>query len=365
MRLQGLKLGLGVGLLLATGCGQLWRPFLEASSCDPSANCATEDLSVPTEPPMVVWSKQGPPNGLAADLYAVAAGADNEVMVGGDNGTFWRYKAGVAWSSPLAVNSKRVRSLYTHGQGQSWAAGDAATVQVWNGTGWARNPPPGTLYPSLSSIWVDPQKSIWTVGSSNTIYVFNGITGGWGSMPSPGPAAELLTAVTGAGPYLRWLASDHATVYQWDGAAFSTLPATPTVVRSMWAASETELWVAGDAGMILRRTTAGWEPQALPGLVSARRINSIVGNGQGKLWAVGEGGLVLHFDGSRWRLEDAATTVELTAVSVPLGREDAWLVGLQSTIRYRAPSLPVVLLDLGVPSDLPTVDLSKSDFPVL
>ena len=136
MRLQGLKLGLGVGLLLATGCGQLWRPFLEASSCDPSANCATEDLSVPTEPPMVVWSKQGPPNGLAADLYAVAAGADNEVMVGGDNGTFWRYKAGGAWSSPLAVNSKRVRSLYTHGQGQSWAAGDAATVQVWNGTGW-------------------------------------------------------------------------------------------------------------------------------------------------------------------------------------------------------------------------------------
>jgi len=82
-----------------------------------------------------------------------------------------------------------------------------------------------------------------------------------------------------------------------DGTAWTKWPVNfgASAIDAMWAASEDDIWAAGDGSDLLRWNGVSWTRVALG---TTLRIRAIHGASASDISAVGDSGTILHFDGT-------------------------------------------------------------------
>jgi hypothetical protein len=75
-------------------------------------------------------------------------------------------------------------------------------------------------------------------------------------------------------------------------------------LRAIWGTGPTNLFAAGDAGVVLRHDGLRWYPMELPLSVEWR---AIWGTGPSDVYLAGDRGAILHYDGAVWRQRSTPT----------------------------------------------------------
>lgn len=130
-----------------------------------------------------------------------------------------------------------------------------------------------------------------------------------------------------------------SALLHWDGASWSNTEWQQSVwgeysnipyseLWGIWGARSDDIWVVGDAGMLVHFDGRTWREVDGP---SRSDLVSVWGAAASDIWAVGEGGTILHYDGSQWADQSSPTTKNLRAVWGTAWNE-VWAVGDSETI---------------------------------
>ena len=168
---------------------------------------------------------------------------------------------------------------------------------------------------ALLSVWGDASDDIWAVGadtgSGPAVLHYDGTT--W-KQHSTG-ATGTLWWVAGQGDDL-WMVGDAGLVlhHDRDRDTFDILPAPgPERLYGVMPFAANDVWVVGgndkDVGVIWQWDGAAWSaPKDLPpGLGDGLAYFKIWGESPADLWVVGDGGGLLHRTGSSWERLDVAS----------------------------------------------------------
>jgi hypothetical protein len=160
------------------------------------------------------------------------------------------------------------------------------------------------------------------------------VTGTW--MMSDNVAAAALQGVFAVSATEVWAVGSTvagvALAFRYDGTDWRAVPLPPTMMRlnGVWASGPEEVWVAGEAGLVARRTAGNW--MVVPS-GSTATITGVWGSGPSDVWFVGNGNTALRWNGSAIAPASAGITTDLLAVSGS-SATDVWAVGLSGSI-YR------------------------------
>ncbi len=108
-----------------------------------------------------------------------------------------------------------------------------------------------------------------------------------------------------------------------------TAPGTPTILRSVWAASTDEVFAVGNGGTILHRQNLVWTAMNSP---TSEDLKGVWGASSTDVWAVGNAGTILRYDGTDWTATGNITS-DLEAVWGS-GPNDVWIVGTGKVVHY-------------------------------
>lgn len=99
---------------------------------------------------------------------------------------------------------------------------------------------------------------------------------------------------------------------------------------AVWGTSADDLYVAGDAGTLFHRSSAGWSRISLG---RGENLYALWGSGSSSVYAAGQNGLIMHFDGSQWAVQETGSFDHLWAL---WGLSDAALfaAGTNGTTLY-------------------------------
>ncbi len=141
------------------------------------------------------------------------------------------------------------------------------------------------------------QRSAWAVGAGGVAYRLD--QRGWGALPSG--QANTLRAVAGRSAATVIAVGDAGTVATWDGAWRTVASGVATTLRDVIV--DPVVWIAGDAGTLLRGGTGG--PFERIDLRTACDLLSLFTR-QGAVWVVGSG----PGGGGVWRLDADGTVAQ-------------------------------------------------------
>jgi MYXO-CTERM domain-containing protein len=95
-------------------------------------------------------------------------------------------------------------------------------------------------------------------------------------------------------------------------------------LRSVWGASDSDLWVVGDKGTIEHFDGRGWSESNSD---TTEDLTGIYGTAANDVWVSTQQGSVLHWDGSSWGLAVAMAQTTLLGIWAS-GPTDVWAVGI-------------------------------------
>ncbi|MFO0573119.1 MAG: hypothetical protein U1A78_03905 [Polyangia bacterium] len=348
--LAGPLLGLGA-LLVGSGCGQLWRPFLETiepTACDPGAaydGCGA-DLGVPQDlgPP-------GPWEVIPTNTpYALRAiwGYDTEqaIFLGGDAGTFlsWRPATGVQPEvlpprvKPEVINAMSGWNLAT-APGPVVAAGAPNVLMYYTGSQWRDMAPTTPVGTALNGVALTQPGYLFAAGDQGALY--SGMLGGTLSVARVGPSGlGLVTGVATADPSTVWitLATGEIFLANANGTTTRFLEYTGKRLNGIWAGkpiqqpldmgSVTYPYVVGTADTVARYNSKDFVQEPLPtGGILAHEFVAACGNGKGEVWVVGRRGVVFYFNTREWAELSTGLGEDLLGAWVASGSSRPWVVG--------------------------------------
>ncbi|MBI5502807.1 MAG: putative metal-binding motif-containing protein [Deltaproteobacteria bacterium] len=287
------------------------------------------------------------------------SGPDDVWAVG--NGV-WHFD-GSTWTQDTTLAFYGIGDVYGTSRTDVWVAG-SGVINHWNGTGWRPTLTGST--DTLSAVWAASPTDAWAVGYNGVSMHWDGTA--WNRVET-GTTSNLI-AVWGAAPDDVWASAYGAGAFlHWDGTSWSTVVTGFTVVPyGIAGTSPTDVWavadagtilhwdgtewvavasgvrqslrairanggqvvIAGDGGLLLRRTATGWERLAPTG-PTPTTFSDIWATGGGatlQAWAVGSEGTIARrlADGS-WEAAASPVTQTLTAVA-GASPTDIWAVGL-------------------------------------
>ena len=234
-----------------------------------------------------------------------------------------------------------------------------------NGGGWNNASGAPSLMNAIR-VWAFSPTNVWVLDGTATIHVFDGKT--WSELATP--STDGLSCVYALSETDAFLCTD-STVLHYDGTTFTASDVkTPTglsALTSLWASSDSDLWVVGMDAIVARydgtswtRTIAG-EPNkssiwgSSPTDVYALSVFDLVhydgtswtpvnlesGGGDGQVWGTSATDVwamvgtsqVSHFDGTMWKTTDLDITGELGTVWGP-APNDLWAAGTAGAIAH-------------------------------
>jgi hypothetical protein len=271
--------GLSAFGMALSGCGQLWRPFLEASGCADSNTCtdlgsasvdAGPDLtSVPADLSTSPWLVE--PSGTTANLNGIwgtdttSVFSDGGISVGGttvhtpiwavgDAGTvLLRASTNQTWSRVGGVGTMvNLYAIAGRSLSDVMVVGDKQTTTAWNGSFWQLTQPMIGSTLALLGVGVSDLPSYLCVGQSNTSFLVKP-----GTMTAK-PAypymvvPDLTSTYASVALGVTFVGTSNGDVLRQAGGVYSSfgLPAGKAI-RSLWARSASDVWAVGDAGTIL------------------------------------------------------------------------------------------------------------------
>jgi serine/threonine-protein kinase len=155
------------------------------------------------------------------------------------------------------------------------------------------------------------------------------------------------TADAGANASGRADASDASVKGAW---VRDDPPLVDTEIYAVWAASPTDLWIAGGNGTLAHEKDGKWSVSESG---TPLDLFDVWGRGPNDVFAVGRGGTVLHFDGDGWEALQSGTDRLLHDTwSSPAG--DVWIVGDVGVILHLPPGPPssITAVDSGTTQEL-------------
>lgn len=254
-----------------------------------------------------------------------------------------------------------VRSLWVPGPGRAWAGGEGKIFR-WDGTAWASETIAagfgvftglwGSGGPGSEDIWATARQIARRQNGAWAQVVLAGVTtqaiGVWGSAaddvwlvglggqilhhgPSglrtePRVSSTHLNAVSGADRELVWAVGEGGTTLRLaPGRSTAVTGALDTEsVRDVWAASATDVWVVGDAG-VARHDGVSLRREQDPAFEGTSGFASVWGSAPDDVWLVGKRGERVHWDGKTYsRAGSAATRPNAISGSA---RDNVWVVG--------------------------------------
>ncbi len=242
-----------------------------------------------------------------------------------------------------------------------WAVGDGGVILHWDGSAWRQADSP-TTYP-LYSVALSSASDGWAVGgvysrgcaatssappvgkaptwsyaTCSVILHWDGnawrlVSTGLGGQDHAAPQLYSVASVSpseawavgaaqqtcdgGACPWRSW-----AAILRWDGTDWREVYRLDNAALNAVAASASDAWAVGDAGLILHSDGHGW---ARSDSSTSVVLRAVVRTPRGEAWAVGDVGTILHWDGA-WRPASSPTTASLSAIALT-STGDGWIAG--------------------------------------
>lgn len=210
----------------------------------------------------VLCDKNGSCSGALAPTSAVEQravwGSRDHLWVVADQGAMLHYQRDArdlpAEVTPGVSTTKGLRSVWVNNQGVAWAAGDAGAVVRCNpGTPDTCTPITTGLSENFIKVRGDPQENAWVLGSLGTVLKCSGSACSPVSAPAGGKTTDVWFSPNGT----AWIVAAKGVLECLSGAASCRLLGTgarlTSVSGTMTSTGETDLWVAGEDGAILRR----------------------------------------------------------------------------------------------------------------
>lgn len=108
-------------------------------------------------------------------------------------------------------------------------------------------------------------------------------------VPSTAGILFQLESVWVAPDHVAWAVSSTGHVLRWDGAAWSVVAIAPAALHSVWGSSSTDIWVAGDGGLVMHGTNvSGAVEFDVAPIATSETINHLWGRSATDVWAVGD-----------------------------------------------------------------------------
>lgn len=353
----------GAALILAAGCGQLWRPFLEnvePGGCDSAeAACTSPDLGVVEDlTPLGDWEVLDP--GTQADLRAIW-GYDGEqtIWFGGDDENLlsWRPGTGVRKELLPSIKVSRIHAISgwpgNDERGLVVAVGEPNVLVYWNGLLWKDGPPANPVGTVLTGVTLTQSGYLYVSGDSGALYY--GPVGGAYQVTRLGPSGlGLVVSVARADASSVWAILANGDVVRsyggmnsvYTGLAGQTLygvwapPPMPFTQGDLTLNGPSRPYVVGAGGLVTRADTNGrFSPERLPeeNDIVLRDRYAVTGNQLGEVWVAGQDGRLLFYDGKHWKVVPSPMGEgrSLRGIWVPPGGRKPWVVGDRGLLMRR------------------------------
>ncbi len=314
-------------------------------------------------------------------LNGYAAG---QILAVGDYGTLLSYD-GTSWTAQETVTDKTIYAVCWVSPTEAFAAADKGRVLYYNGGRWLMD---SVTDKRLRCVWGSSAMDVFVAGEDGTMLHFDGST--WETMDVPtsdtlqdiwgssgtdvyavgGPSktggvggtgvlihydGSRWTAVT-EGVYPRFkaihgidagnifIAGDESTVLNYNAVDETISELTPVTVedlRNIWAYSESDVFIAGDYGVINHYDGTSWSSMSSG---TSDDIFGIWGSSPDNVFAVGKNGIVLKYQSSG---NDGETGGDNQTAPCPFvlsidSREDLMLLR-QMRDRHLADSAPSII----------------------
>lgn len=238
------------------------------------------------------WSVMVPAPGTTNILTSAMGFTATDWWVGGVGPTLYHFD-GAAWTARPGP-TKDVNMLWAQSSTDVWEVGPSCDVNRWNGTTWTPNPPTGCSNDNYIAIGGLSVSDLWIVGGFGTVEHLVGTT--WTSLPQ-GSSIDLWS-VWAASPTNVYIAGIKGTIKHWTGTMADESIATNLVFSTVWGSSANDVWVVGASGLIYHKVNGGaWTSVTSP---TTSFLYGLWGTGASDIWAVGDNATVIHYDGTKW-----------------------------------------------------------------
>jgi hypothetical protein len=236
--------------------------------------------------------------------------------------------SGLDWLAEVEVSgltTANLRALWGSATDDRWFVGDGGTALHLQSMVGAVAPTGTTA--DLLAIWGNSKTDVVAVGAGGVLAHYDG--NAWTATTLAAAAGNSLRAAFGAAPGAIWLAGDAGTILRWDGTTATAIPTgVSAALRALWGSGASDVWAVGDAGTILHYDGAAWTPHGQSGQLTSHALLGLWGYSANEAWAVGELGEALHWDGTAWSLVDSEVAGNLNGVwqgadrSIVVGGQD-------------------------------------------
>jgi len=147
-----------------------------------------------------------------------------------------------------------------------------------------------------------------------------------------------------------WAVSSYGHVLLWDGTSWAVKAVFGTPLRSVWGSSATEIWVAGERGLIMCGTVTGSEVTFVRATFTTNTTQTMIrvaGTSATDVWAIADGVNSSSNTNRVWRLNPGSDPPSFSPTTVPstlpgpspslriaalwTAQSDFWIAGYETT----------------------------------
>jgi hypothetical protein len=320
------------------------------------------------------WTQESTPT--TGNLRAVwPTPTGSEVFAVGDQGLILRATAGGPMTAGGWVverndpTSGDLTGIYGFAADDVFVVSKSGKLLHRTASGWADAPVSlGGMVDSLTALWGPASGDLFLLGALGSESRVVRVRGSE-PQPSPLPGATL-NAIWGSAADDVWVVGNGLTLFHFDGIGWSprTVPdsnASFRDFRAVWSSGLDVFAVGSDrnGSFILYNFRAD---QALPGIgpgpQGGKPLFAVWGRSATDVYAAGEGGVVLHYMGDTWRVQQTPVTTPLVGLSGAQSSGDTWAVGPGGVVLY-SKGAPDPTGDGGsTPNDM-TIITTQPDLP--
>lgn len=324
-------------LTLTDNCGTA-RTVTSCGSCAAPSTCGGTGVTGQCGVPVAgQWSWQWPlPTGES--LNAVHAVSRNDAWVVGDMGTILRWNGTKLVPYPSGTK-EQFTEVFATGANDIWAVGAHGTLARFQGSGWALVTDAGfDPKTTLASVWGSSASDVWVLeqytSSSDSLHHWDGAQ--WTRRSAAFITGGSLNALSGTQSDRVWAVGSTGSMYEFNGLDWVRKNVNASF-DSVHALAPDSVWAAGSARysstsssypVVYRYNGTGWVGGQASGIASTDTLGSIWGTADDDLWVAARRGsthCALHLtDGGTWKCEPSAFAItDIHGTS----RTDAWFTG--------------------------------------
>lgn len=268
-----------------------------------------------------VWSSSNPTEWVdlewSADIMAPASDGSLYRLLDGAVSTFVNYGAGAEWRT--VPTPEPFASLAAAAEDDLWGVGSSGTVYHYDGSGqWNAESEKGQFTAGVVDAGDDGTALVLFQG---TIYEYQP-SGTWSALPWSAAAPPAAMSVSNSETVWAIGTDDAIWRYTEDGGFWVPTNGLPSGVRQVSAASATNLWTCDGSGNLSLSTLSGgaWETTAAPGVTATM----VAASADGDVLALDSAGVVHAYEiGGGWAVQSWGPA--LARIAVAAGRFRAGL----------------------------------------